>query len=82
MEKTMLCFEFTKLTPARDPNQCSELENVEFPGVFLRFLSETQIYDVFFRVNVTKYGKLHAYLSDREGEHSRVYPPLALKRNR
>ena len=31
-----------------------------------------KFYDVFLRVNVTKYRKLHAYLSEREGGQSRA----------
>ena len=49
----------------------SELENIDFPYVFLPFLSEIQFYDVFLRVSVTKYRKLCAYLSGRGGEHRR-----------
>ena len=49
----------------------SELENIYFPYVFLRFMLELSISHMFLRVIVTKYRKLHAYLSAREGGQSR-----------
>ena len=54
--------------------------------IFLRFLYDScqklLFYEVFLRVGVTKYCKIHAYLRRARRRTEPRSPPLALKRNR